>query len=180
MAGSHKVRVTGAGRNCWFEVSAKPAHLLSRVPVLGPFVTYNLGRNPRFIINVQYLGYVTRDECDTPDPTILPSLADQKLWNFDLVLHIEGDYIEGGDDLLVNLSLTTLQRKQQQYLTRVWPLTRPGRAELQIGVPHPYTEALYSFEVKDTAVTLANAAFATVGGIIGGTVGWILTKVFSS
>lgn len=95
MAGSHKVWLDGPYLHHRFEVSANPAHPLSRVPVLGSFITYNLGRNPQFIVSVKYLGYVAFER-DTPDPSILPDPTESEGWEFDLYLEIGGELIEGG------------------------------------------------------------------------------------
>ena len=69
MPGSHNARLARPDRDHQFEVSAQPAHPLSRIPVLGPFITYNLGRNPKFNVSVKYLGYVAF-EGEPPDPSI--------------------------------------------------------------------------------------------------------------
>lgn len=183
MAGSHKVRMTRGGSDFWFEVTAKPANLLSRIPYLGPFLAYNLGRNPRFVVEVRYLGYATvrlapiGDEF-IPDPNIMLGSEEAPYWVFDLALHIDEDYIQHGDDLRVDLHRTTIEKREQKYVTREWPLTRPGRAELQIGSPNPYVESLYSFEVRDVstsvAVVLLTTMVALVSGVIGGIVGRLL------
>jgi hypothetical protein len=172
MAGSHKVRVYRPDSSHWFEVSGKPAHPLSCIPVVGPFITYNLGRNPKFSVSVKYLGSDTEEGNDSFD-----SLQEAERWIFDLYLHIDGEYIQDGDILPIDLRLISDGQEQQEYVTREWPLTRPGRAELQIGAPNPYTAAIYSFEVKDTTVPLFSAIIAFSAAAVGGIVGWILATM---
>ncbi len=184
MAGSHNVLLARRHGGHQFEVSAIPAHLLSRVPVLGPTFTYNLGRNPRFTVSVKYLGHVA-SQGDDPDPHVFPNPAESGLWDFDLYLKIGGQPSGPGDDLRVDLDTAKLEHnvarsKRQLHSTTPFPLTRTGNAELMVGVPNISESSLYSFEIKDTTLMLTTvlltAVFTTIGGILGGLVVWLLGR----
>ena len=176
MAGSHTVDLRMSQFK--FEASAKPARLLSRIPGAGPFFTYNLGRNPRFVISVKYLGYAGWLQGDIPDPKILPNEGDRELATYDLYLLIDGRPVQGdGDDLKLDLDTSKLERQERQYYcTREWPLTRTGKAELKVDSTYEGL-TLYSFEVKDTTVPLTTAILTIFGGAVGAVLTWLFSKV---
>ena len=171
MAGSHKVRVSQGGSWHRFEVTARPERCLSRVPILGPFFTYNLGRNPRFVVEVKHLGYSLGDE-DNLDPEILPA---EGTWEFDLVLMVNGAPMTHSEDLVIDLT-----KKKQRIVTGPWPLTRPGSTELQVGPLQIEYTSLFSFEIMDNTVTAANWVFGLFIGVAGGVIGAVLTRLASN
>ena len=159
MAGSHKVRVFKQGSGDRFEITARPEHILSRVPILGPFFTYNLGRNPRFALDVKHLGYSLSGDEDDLDQEIPPI---EGTWELDLVLVVDGEPMAYSEDLLIDQS-----KRKQRIVTGPWPLRRPGRAELQVGPLQLEYPSLFSFEVKDITATAANWIFGLLGVAIG-------------
>lgn len=178
MAGSHKVKVSRPDSRDWFEVTAQPENRLSRLPVLGPFITYNLGRNPKFAVKVKHLGY--GEDPDDLDAGIQPLQSEAALWQFDLVLMVDGQPMTHSEDLQIDLVLTGFEKKQQRWVTSPWPLTQPGRAELQIGPVGADYLTLFSFEIRDNTVTAANWIFGLFTGVAGGVIGAVLTRLASS
>lgn len=158
MAGSHKVRVFKQGSGDRFEMTARPERIFSRVPILGPFFTYNLGRNPKFALDVKRLGYSLSGDEDDLDQEIPPT---EGAWEFDLVLVVDGEPMTS-EDLLIDQS-----KKKQRIVTGPWPLRRPGRAELQVGPLQLEYPSLFSFEIKDTTKAAANWIFGLLGVAIG-------------
>ncbi|MEK7681755.1 MAG: hypothetical protein AAB369_02885 [Chloroflexota bacterium] len=160
-------------RSYCFEVWAGPACLWSRIPFIGPFFTFNNGYNPRFTVSIKYLGYKSSDvEARAFDDVSIPSLEDEVLWALDLGLMIDGKYVEGGDVMQVDFDLTTQRHKTQRYITREWPLTRSGSAELQ--VQYSPGETIYSFEVKDISHVVTTMIWGVVLAILGFIVGrWV-------
>ena len=169
MARTHRVKVRRPYISYYFEAWAYPLHPMSRIPFFGPFFTFNLGRNPRFVVNMKYIGYESTGEGCSFDSVSIPPPEDEALWDLDLGLMIDGEYLEGGDSMQVDLRCTTLRGKTQRYTTRVWPLSWSGKAALQI--EYSEEEAIYSFEVKDISapvvIALTGIFFTIVGSILG-------------
>ena len=159
MAGSHKVRVFKQGSGHRFEMTARPERILGRVPILGPFFAYNLGRNPRFAVEVKHLGFSMSGDEDDLDPEIVPA---EGTWEFDLVLMVDGAPMTHSEDLLIDLT-----KKKQRIVTGPWPLTRPGSTELQVGPLQIEYTSLFSFEIRDNTVTAANWVFGLAGVAVG-------------
>ena len=174
MAGSHHVKLRRPDRSYCFEAWAYPSHPLSRIPLIGPYFTFNLGRNPKFVIKVKYLGYEDQDEASGYDSTMMPVPEDRVLWDLDIGMKVGGEYVEGGDETRVDLALTTLTKKTQRYVTRKWPLSREGQAELS--VEHAQEEPVYSFKVKDISADMTLAIFTIVGVIVGALVTLLVTS----
>ena len=180
MAGSHNVRISANGSH-WFDVSARPSHWLSRIPLLGPFFAFNLGRNPKFIVSIEYLGYSETGSKDDFDLNVLPVAREGQPWCFDLGLQIGGNYIQGGDEFNIVLSKTPMEGKIQEHRTRQWPLTRAGIGGLEVQVGPPYLDepTIYSFEVIDRSATVSAWIFTALGGILGVVIGvlasWVIT-----
>ena len=174
MAGSHKVKVSSARSGHHLELTALPQRWFSRVPILGPFFTYNLGRNPRFVVEAEHLGYSPSGRGDDLIPEMVPG-PDAGSWELDIVLMVDGEPMTHSEDLLIDLT-----QKRQRILTGPWPLTRPGRAELQVGPMQVDYQSLFSYEVKDNTVTAANWIFGLFTGVAGGVIGAVLTRLASS
>ena len=175
MAGSHKVRVSKPGSGQQFEATVRPERIFNRVPIFGPFFTFNLGRNPRFVVVVKHLGYSPSGYGDDLIPGMVPGHDESDAWEFDLVLMVDGEPMTHSEDLLIDVTT-----KPQSILTGPWPLTQSGRAELQIGpLPTGYL-SLFSFEVKDNTVTAANWVFGLFTGVAGVVIGAVLALLLSS
>lgn len=173
MAGPNPVIVQMQSDHC-FRIDAKPAHLLSRIPFIGPFFTYNLGRNPKFELAVTYQGLLLEHGQYNTDA--LPDWTDTPFWNLDIVLEIAGNVVaQVNDDLKIMVKQVATGTKQL-YVTNPMPLIQPGEAQLQVGLG--YYPSAYTFEVQDISrlVTswIVGLILTIFGGLVGGLVGYWL------
>ena len=173
MPGSQAVFLTVSSR-FKFRVKAKPdigwRTIWARIPVLGPFFLFKLGRTLRFRFDIEYLGY--DDGSERPLYRTASVSPQENEWHEDLVLMHEGEAYASGDLWLYPQTL--IASGAGHILSKEFFLTRSGDTEVQIGTEF---KPCYTFHVREITHSLTPVMITTTFALLGILLGFFLGRV---
>ena len=137
------------------------------LPILGPALTYTLGRRVSFRIGVRLI-----KGSDELGQSLLDVGVDEDVW-----LEIDGDSIGSTALRFTLVELLSNKDKMVKVDTPDFFLTRTGHGELRIGIPSP-DQSVYTFEIWEPAISAINWLVAILAGSLGAAITILLAWLF--